>query len=99
MPDQELGSLQLLRQEIKLFQELGEVRSERNDIREARIREWDEHRHELTSNLEFETLWRKTAAGERDNALQSREGAIIGELKKIRVTLEHLHFAGLHDAA
>jgi hypothetical protein len=99
MPDQELRSLQLLRQEITLFQELGEVRSERNDIRESRIREWDEHRHELTSNLEFETLWRKTAAGERDKTLQAREGAILGELKKIRVMIAQSRIASLGDAA
>jgi hypothetical protein len=89
----------LLRREIKLFRELAEVRSERNDIRESKISAWDEHRCELKSNLEFEQLWRTTAAGERNAALQARESAIIGELNKIRVALEHLRFAGLGDAA
>ena len=89
--------LELLRKQIVLYQDLAENRSERNDLRDAEARAWDEWRHKLASNKQFEEIWRQAGEAGRCSDLERREQEIKTELDQIRKLLEHLSFAGLDD--
>ena len=94
---QEAGYVQLLRKEIELYQALAGVRAERNDLHDAKMRAWDEHRPKLNSNREFEELWLKAKPPGKDEAIEKRERELKGEIAKVLTILDHLKFAGLGD--
>jgi hypothetical protein len=96
-PSQEGGYLQLLRKQIALYQALADVRAERNDLHDAKMRAWDEHRPNLNSNGEFEALWLKAKPAGKEEEFAQREREVMGELAKVRTVLDHLTFAGLGD--
>jgi hypothetical protein len=97
VPAQDAGYLQILRKQIALYQALADVRSERNDLHDAKMRAWDEHRPRLNSNGEFEELWREARPPGVDEEIDSRERELIGEIAKGHTLLEHLQFAGLGE--
>lgn len=99
MPGGEVNYLQLLREQIGLFGQLAEVRSEKNSLRDLKLRLWDERRPELSSNAQFEVLWRSTASGEREHDLGKKEREILSQIEKMETLVEHFRFAGLDDAA
>jgi hypothetical protein len=94
---QDAGYLQLLRKGIALYQALAEVRAERNDDHDAKMRAWDEVRPTLGSNGEFEALWQAGRPPGKDEEIASRERRLVGEIARIHTTLEHLKYAGLGD--
>ena len=95
----EVNYLQLLREEIDLFKELADIRKEKNDLRDAKFRAWDQHRYQLKSNKEFEEFWQTAKPVGIDEHLRVRESEIFGQLDRMKVVLEHLRFAGLDDLA
>jgi hypothetical protein len=94
-PAQDAGYLQTLRRGIALYQALAEVRSERNDVHDAKMRAWDETRPKLTSNAEFEAMWRQARPAGKDEEIARCERELMNELAKVHTVLEHLKYAGL----
>ena len=93
----EAGYLQLLRKEMSLYQAIADVRAERNDLHDAKMRAWDELRPKLATNREFEELWLKAKPPGKEADIARRERALLAEVDKVRNVLEHLSFAGLGD--
>ena len=97
MAGQEAGYLQLLRKEIALYQALADVRAERNDLHDAKMRAWDENRPKVNSNREFEELWLKANPPGKSAEIDKRERDVKAEIARVQTILDHLKFAGLGD--
>ena len=91
------GYLQLLRKEVALYQELADVRAERNDLNDAKMRAWYEHRPKVDTNREFEELWLQANAPGIYADIDRREHEVRAEIAKVEKVLDHLRFAGLGE--
>ena len=74
---------------MELFKQLGETRAEKNDLHDAKMRAWDQHRPQLSSNAAFEALWQSTEGAKRYESLRKREQEILIGLEGIKGILEH----------
>ena len=93
----EVNYLQLLRDDVDLLQQLADVRKKKNDLHDARMRAWDQHRPQLKSNGAFEEYWRMANPPEVDEDLRRQERDILARLDKMQTVLEHLRFSGLDE--
>jgi hypothetical protein len=89
--------LQLLRKEIALYQALADLRAERNDLNDAKMRAWHENRLKVSSNKEFEELWLQANSPGVYDDIDRREHNLRVEIARTRTLLDHLKFAGLGD--
>jgi len=87
--------LQLLREQMALFDQLAKVRTERNDIRELKMDTWDKHRPRFETNAAFHEMWRSTEHFRRVEVLNDHEEEILVALDRMKAKLDHLRYAGL----
>ena len=86
-----------MRKEVALFQALADVRAERNDLNDAKMRAWYENRPKVDSNKAFDDLWLKANSSGNGAEFDKRERDLKAEIAKIEKILDHLRYAGLGD--
>ena len=97
--DNRADYLNLLRRKIRLYGRLADIRSQLNDLHDAKLAAWDKYRCELASTREFEDLWRTWDAAKVQKNLQVCEREMINQIGKIHLALESITFAKLRQAA